>query len=163
MKRTSGNRTRSAAAVFRRQTGAALFVGLIMLLVIAIIGVSGVRSVIMEKNMAANNQYQMLVFQAAETAIEGTLADATAFVDAINTPAGGTWPSRSYNVTHAANPFTITSDAIVTVGAPAPAEGYSIGKFVNYPFTITGVGVIASINATDRHVQTASKIAPTLK
>jgi type II secretory pathway pseudopilin PulG len=145
------------------QTGAALFIGLIMLLVIAIIGVSGVRSVVMEKNMATNNQYEMLVFQAAETAIEGTLADDTAFVAAINTPTSGTWPTRSFAVTHASNYFTVSSDAEITVGAPTVPIGYSIGEFVSYPFTITGDGAIATINAADTHVQTASKIAPYLE
>ena len=133
-----------------------------LLLVIAIIGVSGVRSVVMEKSMATNNQYHMLVFQAAETAIEGTLADNTAFVAAINTPTSGTWPTRTYAVQHASNPFAITSTAEISVGAPTVPIGYSIGEFVTYPFTITGDGAIASINAADTHVQTADKIAPYL-
>jgi PilX N-terminal len=159
---TGKYRSRTGLSATHRQTGAALFIGLVILVVIAIIGVSGVRSVIMEKNMAANNQYHVLVFQAAETAIEGTLADDTAFVAAINTPTSGTWPTRSFSVTHAANPFTISSDAEIQVGAPTVPVGYSIGEFVVYPFTIIGDGAITSINAADRHVQTASKIAPFL-
>jgi len=155
----TGNRSTAR----RKQDGAALFIGLMILVVIAIIGVSGVRSVVMEKNMAANNQYRMLVFQAAETAIEGTLADNTAFVAAINTPTSGTWPTRSYSVTHASNLFTVTSDAEIQVGAPTVPIGYSIGEFVSYPFTITGDGAIASISASDTHIQTASKIAPYLR
>ena len=153
---------RSGVPARHKQSGAALFIGLVILVVIAIIGVSGVRSVVMEKNMASNNQYRMLVFQAAETAIEGTLADNTAFVAAINTPTSGTWPTRSYSVTHTSNQFTVSSDAEIQVGAPTVPIGYSIGEFVSYPFTITGDGAIASINASDTHVQTASKIAPYL-
>jgi len=157
------NRTRNGLPSINKQGGAALFIGLVILVVIAIIGVSGVRSVIMEKNMAANNQYRILVFQAAETAIEGTLADSTAFVDAINTPTSGTWPTRSFAVTHTANLYTISSDAEISVGLPSVPIGYSIGEFVSYPFTITSDGAIASINAADTHVQTASKIAPYLE
>lgn len=153
---------RSGMTARHKQSGAALFIGLVILVVIAIIGVSGVRSVVMEKNMAANNQYRMLVFQAAETAIEGTLADNTAFVAAINTPTSGTWPTRSYSVTHTSNQFTVSSNAEIQVGAPTVPIGYSIGEFVSYPFTITGDGAIATINASDTHVQTASKIAPYL-
>lgn len=144
------------------QRGAALFIGLVMLVVIAIIGVSGVRSVVMEKNMATNSQYHMIVFQAADTAIEGTLADNTAFVDAINTPTSGTWPTRTYSMTHGHYAQSISSDATISVGAPSVPIGYSIGQFVTYPFTITGNGAIASINAADTHIQTASKIAPYL-
>jgi Tfp pilus assembly protein PilX len=162
MNRLDRNRTHDSIPARHKQTGAALFIGLVMLVVIAIIGVSGVRSVVMEKNMAANNQYQVLVFQAAETAIEGTLADSTAFVAAINTPTSGTWPTRTFNVTHTSNLFTVASNAEISVGAPTVPIGYSIGEFVTYPFTITGDGAIASINAADTHVQTASKIAPYL-
>lgn len=145
-----------------RESGSALLIGLILLVVITLIGVSGVRGVIMEKDMAANNQYQVLTFQAAETGIEGALADPTALVDAINTPTGGTWPTRTYNVTHAGNKFAVSSKAEIKVGAPTVPVGYSIGEFVSYPFTITSDGTIASINATDRHIQTATKIAPYL-
>ncbi len=144
------------------ESGSALLIGLIILVVITLIGISGVRGVIMEKNMASNNQYQVLVFQAAETGIEGALADSNAFVAAINTPTNGTWPTRNYNVTHADNNFAITSTAEIQVGTPTVPVGYSIGEFVSYPFTILSDGAIASINAADRHTQTATKIAPYL-
>jgi Tfp pilus assembly protein PilX len=144
------------------QSGSALLIGLIILVVITLIGVSGVRGVIMEKNMASNNQYKVLVFQAAETGIEGALADGSAFVAAINTPVSGTWPTRNYNVTHADNKFAVTSTAQIQVGTPTVPVGYSIGEFVSYPFTITSDGAIASINAADRHIQKATKIAPYL-
>lgn len=157
------NRTHRNSSRNDTQQGAALFIVLMLLVVIAIIGVSGARSVIMEKNMSSNNQYEVLVFQAAETAIEGTLADSTAFVAAINTPTSGTWPTRTYTATHAANSYTVNSSAEIQVGTPTIPVGYSIGEFVTYPFTITADGAIASINAADRHVQTASKIAPYLK
>lgn len=163
MNRVSHGRNRTCMASRHRQTGAALFIGLVMLLVIAIIGVSGVRLVVSEKNMATNNTYQVLVFQAAETAIEGTLNDITAFVAAINTPSDGTWPTRSFNVTHASNNFVVTSNSSTAVGTPTIPIGYSIGEFVDYPFTITADSEIASINAADRHVQTVSKIAPYLQ
>jgi hypothetical protein len=154
--------TASANPARVRQSGAALFIGLILLVIITLIGISGVRSVIMEKNMASNNQYQVMVFQAAETGIEGALADTNAFIAAINTPTDGTWPTRNYNVTHADNPYAITSVAEIQVGAPTVPVGYSIGEFVTYPFTIISDGTIASINAADRHTQTATKIAPYL-
>lgn len=145
------------------QAGAALFIALILLVIIAIIGVSGVRSVVMEKSMATNKQYYMLVFQAAETAIEGTLADATAFVDAINTPLAGTWPTRTFAMTQGTSAYAVSSDASIAVGTPTIPIGYSIGEFVTYPFTITADGAIAAMNAADTHVLTATKIAPLLR
>jgi PilX N-terminal len=148
----------------QHQSGAVLLIGLIILMVAAIIVVSGVHSVVMEKNMASNSQYEMLVFQAAETAIEGMLADDAALVAAVNTPTGDPPPSRTYPVDHADAQFTITSDATITVGTPTiPIGGYSIEDFRSYPFTIVSSGEIASINASATHTQTASKIAPFLR
>ena len=146
----------------RRQSGAVLFVSLTMLLLISIIGVAGIRTVVMEKNMSTNNQYEMLVFQGTESAIEGILADDDAYVDAINTAIGDPSPTRSFTLDHASYSFTITSDATISVGTPEVPVGFSLGDFVRYPFTITGSSSIASINASDTHVQKASKIAPYL-
>jgi hypothetical protein len=153
----------ASMASYQRQRGAVLFVALITLFLSAIIVVSGVRSVIMEKTMASNSQYEMLVFQAAETAIEGMLADDAAFVAAINTPSGSAPPSRTYSVGHADYSFAITSDATITSGTPSIPIGYSIGDFVTFPFTISSSGGIASINAAATHTQTASKVAPFLR
>ena len=145
-----------------RQSGAVLFVSLVMLLLVSIIGVAGIRSVVMEKNMSTNNQYEMLVFQGAESAIEGILSDDDAYVDAINTPIGDPDPTRSYTLSHDSYSFTLTSGASISVGTPEVPIGYSLGDFVRYPFTVTGSSSIASINANDTHIQTASKIAPYL-
>ena len=144
------------------QTGAALFVALVMLLLISIIGVAGVRSVVMEKSMATNSQYEMLVFQGADSAIEGVLSDGTAFVDAINTAIGEDLPSRSYTLDHVDNYFTIASSATIQAGTPEIPIGFTLGDFVSYPFTIDSTSTIATINASDRHVQTASRVAPYL-
>jgi type II secretory pathway pseudopilin PulG len=133
-----------------------------MLLLISIVAVAGIRGVVMEKNMATNNQYEMLVFQGAESAIEGVLADDAVFVAAINTTTGDTPPTRSFTLDHNNHNFSMTSGATVSAGVPAVPVGYTLGDFVSYPFTITSTSTIASINAADTHVQTASKIAPYL-
>ena len=146
----------------RRQTGSALFVALVMLLLIAIIGVAGIRTVVMEKNMSTNNQYEMLVFQGAESAIEGVLADDSAFVAAINTTTGAALPTRSFTLDHSNHSFSMTAGATIAVGTPDVAVGFTLGDFVSYPFTITSSSSIASINSADTHVLTASKVAPYL-
>jgi hypothetical protein len=146
----------------RRQSGAALFVALVMLLLIAVIGVAGIRTVVMEKNMSTNNQYQMLVFQGAESAIEGVLADADAFVAAINTATGDDPPVRSFTLDHDDHSFSMTAGATVAAGAPEVAVGFTLGDFVSYPFTVTSSSSIASINSADTHILTASKVAPYL-
>lgn len=60
---------------FQRQQGAALVVGLILLVVLTILAVSGVFTSNMELRMVRNTQSQERAFQAAEVAIEDALAN----------------------------------------------------------------------------------------
>ena len=54
----------------RRQTGATLIVGLVLLLVLTVVGVSGMNTATMEITMAANTQFQQDAFQLAEDGID---------------------------------------------------------------------------------------------
>jgi type IV pilus assembly protein PilX len=58
----------------RRQSGAALIIGLVLLLALTLIGVSGINMATLELNMAGNEQAQQLAFQAAETGIDVALS-----------------------------------------------------------------------------------------
>lgn len=53
-----------------RQRGAALVVGLILMLVMTVLGVSGMNTATLELTMAGNAQSQQDAFQAAETGID---------------------------------------------------------------------------------------------
>lgn len=53
-----------------RQSGAALVVGLVLMLVMTVLGVSGMNTATLELTMAGNAQSQQLAFQAAETGID---------------------------------------------------------------------------------------------
>lgn len=53
-----------------RESGAALFVGLVLLLVMTVLGVSGMSTATLELAMANNTQAQQDAFQAAETGID---------------------------------------------------------------------------------------------
>lgn len=64
----------------RRQAGAALVVSLILLLVLTLIGVTGMRSASMEEKMAGNMRDRNVAFQAAESGVrtgEKWIADRT--------------------------------------------------------------------------------------
>ncbi|MCC7464218.1 MAG: pilus assembly PilX N-terminal domain-containing protein [Gammaproteobacteria bacterium] len=56
-----------------RQGGAALVIGLILLLVLTVLAVSGMHSASVELVMAGNEQYRQNAFQAAEAGIENAL------------------------------------------------------------------------------------------
>ena len=64
----------SRPATFRRQHGAALVIGLILLMVLTLLAVSGMNSASMEFVMAGNEQYRTNGFEAAEAGIEQSLA-----------------------------------------------------------------------------------------
>jgi len=59
-----------------RQTGAALVVGLVLLLVLTILAVATMNTASLEVAMASNNQNSQSAFQMAETAIDLNLATA---------------------------------------------------------------------------------------
>jgi type IV pilus assembly protein PilX len=57
-----------------RQSGAALIVGLVLLLVLTVLGVSGMNTARMEVRMAGNTQFRQDAFQLAESGIDIALA-----------------------------------------------------------------------------------------
>ncbi len=52
-----------------KQTGAVLAIGLLILLVLTLIGVSAMRVTVLDERIASNAQFKMLTFQAAESAL----------------------------------------------------------------------------------------------
>ena len=61
----------------QRQRGAALIVGLVLLMVLTVLGVSGMNTATLELTMAGNAQFNQDAFQAAETGIDLVLARRT--------------------------------------------------------------------------------------
>ena len=57
-------------AAARRQRGAALVVGMILLMVLTLLAISGMNTATLELQMAGNAQYSENAFQASETGIE---------------------------------------------------------------------------------------------
>ena len=51
------------------QRGAVLAIGLLMLLVLTVIGVAAMKSSVLDERIAANSQFRMMAFQAAESAL----------------------------------------------------------------------------------------------
>jgi len=58
----------------RRDSGAALVVGLILLLVLTLLAISGMTTASLELQMAGNEQYQKRAFEAADAGIEQAMA-----------------------------------------------------------------------------------------
>jgi type IV pilus assembly protein PilX len=116
----------------RRQQGAALVIGLILLLILTLLAVSGMNSASLEFIMAGNEQYRANAFQAAEAGIEQTMNLGT-----FN-------PGSPFQTLNGATTATDSWTSINTPqmgGAPLPAIwGFSWNSFATYHFEVQSTG-----------------------
>ncbi len=138
----------SIEIVRTRQRGAALVVGLLLLLVLTLLAISGMNTASLELVMAGNLQYQQNAFQAAETGLARALAQGQfkpgAGVETIDS--GG-------------EPFTAVI-APQLDGAALPAIwGSSWDSFSTFHFEIQSTGTSAR-NARAASVQGVAVLAP---
>jgi type IV pilus assembly protein PilX len=111
----------------RTQTGATLIVGLVLLLVLTVVGVSGMNTAKMEITMAANTQFQQDAFQLAEDGIDmaiGTRAYSTATARTIDWLGNADYDRRA-----------VTSYRMNTA-----AFGSSVGELEAFHFDIQSIG-----------------------
>lgn len=142
---------RAAHGCSARQRGAALVIGLLLLLVLTILAVSGMNSASMEFVMAGNDQYRANAFTAAEAGIEQTL-DSGTFNPAIATQ------NQNGAATATDNWATVTTTQLNGVALPA-MWGNSWNSFATYHFEIVSTGTSVR-NATAVNTQGVAIIAP---
>jgi len=113
-----------------RQAGATLIVGLVLLLVLTVVGVSGMNMATMEITMAGNTQFQQDAFQAAEDAIDiaigrrdYTTGDVPRTVPALGDPDYDRWSETSY-----------------LCSTPVPRGGFSFDEFAAFHFETVASG-----------------------
>jgi len=123
-------KTRAELAQRNRQTGATLVVGLILLLVLTVVGISGMNTATMEITMAGNAQFQQDAFQAAEDAID--LAVGT----------------RGYNTDEVPHDIVALgsadsdrwSETLYLCNTPVPRGGFTFGEFDAFHFETRATG-----------------------
>lgn len=146
-----------------RQRGAALVVGLLLLLVLTILAISGMTTASLEMLMAGNEQYQERAFQAADSAVERAI---TAGVYNTNATVGTYTPSGDPNVAPTPDRGTGQQGCVQTIPSdgtdatdsddcyeyfvrfdeqsgttPVPGGGYSLGTGFNaYHFVVDAYG-----------------------
>ncbi len=147
----------------KKQEGAVLVVSLLLLLVMTLIAVGGISISLLEENMVANSENHSLVFQGAESAIEGTIRDESVLLESLNLQDGNPFPSRTFELNHASSSQVITAVTTVEALPPSPALGFSLGQFVSYPFEIKSQSAIANSGALSTHVQVIKRVAPRLE
>jgi type IV pilus assembly protein PilX len=123
----------------QRQGGAALVIGLLLLLVLTLLAISGITTATLELQMAGNQQYQQRAFQAAETAIEQAIETAT-----FNTSVPSTATDAPVDPADADNNDSydyVMSFDTENGATSVPGGGYSLGTgFQAYHFNIEAVG-----------------------
>jgi len=104
-------------ANIKRQQGAALVVGLILLVVITVLAISGMNTATTELAMARNDQNYENAFQAAETGLEAILAQ-------------GTWdPVAGATVTQVINDHdSVTATLVYEDWSIVPDKAFSLGS-----------------------------------
>ena len=121
------------------QTGITLVVGLLLLLVLTVVGISSMNTATMEITMAANTQFQQEAFQQAEDAIDIALATRAYSTDGPRT------------VDWLGNP-NFDRRAVVTYQLTTHAWGNSVGELAAFHFDIDSVGR-GPRNALAQHTQ----------
>jgi type IV pilus assembly protein PilX len=121
------------------QTGATLIVGLVLMLVLTVVGISGMNTATMEIAMAANTQFQQDAFQLGEDGID----------IAIGTRAYSTDAPRTVNWLGNAD---FDRRAVTTYRMNTAAFGSSAGELEAFHFDITSVGR-GPRNALSTHTQ----------
>ena len=131
----------------KKQSGAALVVGLILLMVITILAISGMNTATTELAMARNDQNYENAFQAAETGLERALSQG-----AFDTLAGTTMPS--YDVDSYGHE-KVVADIVYEDSTLVPDKAFSLGtgsgiSAIHFMATSTATSLRNTSGTTDR-------------
>ena len=152
------NNQRTFTAPPKRQRGAALIVGLVLLMVLTVLGVSGMSTATLELTMASNAQFNQDAFQSAETGIDLVLARRT-----FNTIPGD--PGNVIPLTPLGDGSYATQSLTGFQGTtPVPDIGFSAGVGTPgvvqaYHFDIVSIGT-GPRNARSTHNQSFYVVGP---
>ncbi len=147
-----------------KQSGMTLFVSMIMLFVMTILGLSTIGSTTLGVQMAANNQFENIVFQESEDAIETSADDinylGSAYTASVisSTPS---WPTNTVETASSSNNYLSSSSQAKFIGFANP-KGESAGSirmgmsgYQLYNYEIRGTASLANNNAENTNVQGA--------
>jgi type IV pilus assembly protein PilX len=136
-----------------KQRGATLIVGLVLLLVLTVLGVSGMNTATMEVTMAGNVQFQQDAFQLAENGIDTLIAEPIFSTDE-TAPTTLEWLAD--------DEYDRRSEARFRMTTPVPEFASSLGTeggVQAFHFDIVSVGR-GPRNATSTHTQSFYIVGP---
>ncbi len=129
-----------------KQTGAALVVGLMMLVVLTLLAISGMNTASTELVMASNEQYRQKAFQASGAGIEQALT-------VLATVPQSATPTEAKDVVPGEKDDKYTTSSLY-MGDDLNLPGFSSGKFVGFHYQIVSTGN-SQRNATSQQAQGA--------
>lgn len=144
-----------------RDSGAALVTAMVLLLILTVLGISGIVTATLELQMAGNLQYQERAFEAAEHAIEQAMISPTlSTANTITSPGGPTCGDACVTPsTNDAFDYDVYYDNS-SGGTPVVGGGYSIGTGLEaYHFVVEARGESAR-GARSDHTQSFYIIGP---
>jgi type IV pilus assembly protein PilX len=125
-------RTRRSSGA-KRQQGAALAIGLILLMILTLLAISGMNTASTELIMAGNEQYRQNASQASAAGIEQALTQLQNVPQTLTpTVIGPTSVPGS-----STDQYTTSSQYL---GETTFVSGFSIGKYVGFHYEITSTG-----------------------
>jgi type IV pilus assembly protein PilX len=134
-----------------KQKGAALIVGLVLLLVLTVLGISGMNTALLEMTMAGNTQAAQLSFQAAETGIDVAMSG--------NVSTSG--PVTYTDVPVGDGSYRFTAEIVCAGTTPVPEGIYSedgSARAIHFDATSTGEQPVR--NAVSVHTQSVYIVGP---
>jgi hypothetical protein len=147
----------------KKQNGAALVVGLILLVVVTVLAISGMNTATTELALARNDQNYENAFQAAETGIEIALAQgsfntlAPTTIDTIVIPEH---PNDKVDVVLAFEDTSLVPDKAFSLGVGSGIAAYHFTATATAVSARTGGGVETSRDASAVHTQAFYVVGP---
>lgn len=148
----------------KNQSGAALIVSLVLLLVLTVIAVVGMSTATLELAMAGNMQYQNTVFEAAESIVEAEMRR----TDLVPPTAPGALALTTANINrdfkNPDNRVLATASATTNYLGPTGTAGWQLGgltSFAAFHFEVNGLATAAQ-GAAASHRQGYYVVGPSL-
>jgi type IV pilus assembly protein PilX len=148
----------------RKQDGAALVVGLILLVIVTILAIAGTNTATTELAMARNNQNYENAFQAAETGLETAIARGSFATTGHSIPAQTiVVPDRNFDTVAVEIEFedtTIVPDKAFSLGAGSGIAAYHFNATATAESARAGGGVETDRDASAVHTQAFYVVGP---
>jgi type IV pilus assembly protein PilX len=134
-----------------KQSGAALIVSMVLLMVLTMLAISTMSTASMEVTMAGNKQFANNAFQLAETGNDEFIARAIVNPACANTVTPGVCDIANTQVADMNGEYSARGDFMGdTEGCPG---GYSEGIFATYHFEVQSTGQTNARGASSQHAQ----------